>query len=62
MADIGDDSVSEDQWLYGDSNPDQTSINTESGCDNVAQSMGDPFVNPNALINGESEPEVRFSN
>lgn len=55
MADIGDDSVSEDQWLYGDSNPDQPAENNESAIDDASRII-DPFINPDAPA--EDEPQV----
>ncbi|KAG8310929.1 hypothetical protein J6590_054252 [Homalodisca vitripennis] len=53
MADIGDDSVSEDQWLYGDSNPDQPNGNVENSEDN-SKSI-DPFINPDGPQGNEPQ-------
>lgn len=56
MAEIGDDSVSEDQWLYGDSNPDQQTENDESArtIDDASRII-DPFINPDAPTGGEPQ-------
>lgn len=51
MGDVGDDSASEEQWLYGDSNPDQPNVDNANNLDD-----GSKNIDPDGPT--DSEPQV----
>lgn len=59
MAEADDDSASEDQWLYGDSNPDHLNENPENGIEDGSKNIH-AFINPDGPPS--DEPHVSLFN
>lgn len=60
MAEADDDSASEDQWLYGDSNPDHLNENPENGVEDGSKNIH-AFINPDGPPSDEPHVSLNSS-